>query len=187
MSMKNDTSKGFTLIELMVAIGLFASIMAIAAGAYLTMIHVDQQAQAIATGIDNVSFALGSMTRNIRSGSEYCGGRQTLCGSQPSNTFTFTDETNNTIEYAFNPPSGTTGGSIQETINGGLPILLTAPSVNITRLDFYSSGVESYSWSGDINQPYVEIIVSGTVSAGPGSAPQSFSVESSAAWRGSDI
>ncbi len=177
-------TKGFTLIELMVAIGLFASVMTIAASAYLIMIHISQRAQAIATGIDNVSFALGSMTRNIRSGSNYCGGSQALC---QSSSFTFTDATNQSVTYTFNQPTNTANGSIQETINSGSPISLTDPSVDITRLNFYASGVESYNQSGDILQPYVTIIVSGTVSAGPGSIPQHFNIESSAAWRGSDI
>ena len=183
--MKNKIIYGFTLIELMVAIGLFASIMTIAASAYLTMIHVNQQAQAISTGIDNVSFALESMTRNIRSGSAYgCPTAGSNCTYQNGggNKFTFTDANGHAITYKF------ASGSIQEQKGTSSAwISLTDPSVTITSLVFYVSGVGSYSATGDIQQPYVTIIVSGSVPSSPGRAPQPFTVESSAAWRGSDI
>ena len=183
--MKNKITYGFTLIELMVAIGLFASIMTIAASAYLTMIHVSQQAQAISTGIDNVSFALESMTRDIRSGSAYgCGQTSGTNCPYPNgeNEFTFTDANGNAITYKL------ASGSIQEQ-KGISPtwVSLTDPSVTITSLVFYVSGVGSYSTTGDTQQPYVTIIVSGSVPSSPGRAPQPFTVESSAAWRGSDI
>lgn len=183
MSMKNKITDGFTLIELMVAIGLFASIMTIAATAYLVMIHVNQQAQAIATEIDNISFALESMTRNIRSGSAYgCGSTAGNNCPYPNggNEFTFTDANGNSITYSL------ASGSIQEE-KGTTLVNLTDPSVTISSLVFYVSGVNSYLTNGDTTQPYVTIIVSGTVPSGPGSAPQSFTIESSAAWRGSDI
>ncbi len=187
--MKNKITYGFTLIELMVAIGLFASIMTIAASAYLTMIRVSQQAQAISTGIDNVSFALESMTRDIRSGSAYgCGQTPGInCpylsgGGGGGGEFTFTDANGNAITYKL------ASGSIQEQ-KGISPtwVSLTDPSVTITSLVFYVSGVGSYSTTGDTQQPYVTIIVSGSVPSSPGRAPQPFTVESSAAWRGSDI
>ncbi len=182
--MKNKITYGFTLIELMVAIGLFASIMTIAASAYLTMIRVSQQAQAISTGIDNVSFALESMTRDIRSGSAYGCGQTPNCPywSGGSGEFTFTDANGNAITYKL------ASGSIQEQ-KGISPtwVSLTDPSVTITSLVFYVSGVGSYSTTGDTQQPYVTIIVSGSVPSSPGRAPQPFTVESSAAWRGSDI
>jgi prepilin-type N-terminal cleavage/methylation domain-containing protein len=177
------TTRGFTLIELIVAVGLFASVMTIAAGAYLTIIRLNQQAQAIATGIDNVSFALESMTRNIRSGSDYgCGITSGTDCPYPSGdtSFTFKDVYADSTTYSLG------SGVIQETINGGSAINLTDPSVNITSLKFYVSGTRSYSASGDILQPYVTIAISGTVPAGPGQT-RSFTVESSAAWRGSNI
>ena len=62
---------GYTLVELIVAVGLFALVMLLAAGAYLMMIGVNRQAQGIATGIDNLSFALETMTRSIRTGTNY--------------------------------------------------------------------------------------------------------------------
>ena len=59
-------ARGYTLIELMVAVGLFAIVMMLASGAYLVMIGVSRQTQGIATGVDNLAFALETMTRITR-------------------------------------------------------------------------------------------------------------------------
>ena len=61
---------------------------------------------------------------------------------------------------------------------------LTDPSVTVTSLTFYASGTAKPP--ADYQQPYVTIIVSGTVSSGPGKT-ESFSVETSAAMRGIDL
>ena len=45
--MMKNSSRGYTLIELMIAVGLFALIMMLAAGAYLMMIGISRQAQGI--------------------------------------------------------------------------------------------------------------------------------------------
>ncbi|MHB8660532.1 MAG: prepilin-type N-terminal cleavage/methylation domain-containing protein [Minisyncoccota bacterium] len=188
--MKNDITKGFTLIELIVSIGLFASVMTIAAGAYLTIIRVDQQAQAISTGIDNLSFALETMARSIRSGSVYdcnsdTGGSTNDCsgGSNPPyNYFSFTAQDGITIiTYRKN------GSAIEESTDGGTSWTpLTDPSITITSLTFYASGTAN-ARAGDYYQPYVTIVVSGTTNAGPGQPQKPFTIESSAVWRGSDL
>ena len=41
--------RGFTLIEMIVAVGLFAMVAMIASGAYLIMISANREAQAITT------------------------------------------------------------------------------------------------------------------------------------------
>ncbi|HVM58918.1 MAG TPA: prepilin-type N-terminal cleavage/methylation domain-containing protein, partial [Candidatus Paceibacterota bacterium] len=71
LSPRHASSGGYTLVELIVAMGLFAIIMTLSTGAYLIMISVNRHAQAISTGIDNLSFALEDMTRTIRTGTVY--------------------------------------------------------------------------------------------------------------------
>src|SRR3989338_11534095 len=79
MSMKNN--RGYTLIELIIAVGLFALIMMLASGAYLVMIGINRQVQSIATGIDNLAFALETMTRTIRTGTSYSCNNSGDCNS----------------------------------------------------------------------------------------------------------
>ncbi len=147
--------------------------MMLASGAYLVMIGAHRQTQAIATGIDNLSFVLESMTRSIRTGRSY--------SQVGTSRFSFTDQGGCIITYDI------LGGRIVQSESGtGCPFLssvpLTSPSLTISSLAF------SY-WNtppGDDFQPHVIIIVSGTVSSGPGKT-EPFTVETSATMRGTDL
>ncbi|MDP2593886.1 MAG: type II secretion system protein [bacterium] len=172
-----NSGGGYTLIELIVAVGVFALVMTLASGAYLIMIGVNRQAQSTATGINNLSFVLESLTRNVRTGTNY----------QPisANSFSFTNQNGTTLTYSLGsqPSPGGPVGTI--TLNG---VPLTDPLVDILSLTFYTCTASVYTCTApsDTYQPYVTITLSGTVSAGPGKT-KSFSVETSAAMRGSDI
>lgn len=170
--MKNS-SKGFTLVELIVSVGLFALIMLLSSSAYLFMIGVNRQAQAMATGINNLSFALETMTRTIRTGTNYsCNGS----GDCPSGGSSFSVKNTNgvTINYTL------LGGAITQN-----EIALTDPTVTISSLKFYTFGTSSARQS-EYTQPRVTIVVSGTVSSGPGKT-ESFTVQTGATMRGSDL
>ena len=167
------SGKGYTLIELIIAVGLFALIMTLASGAYLVMIGINRQTQAIATGIDNLSFALETMTRTIRTGTNYsCGGGGDCSGGS---SFSVRNESLVVTSYRLS------GGAITQTQNA-VEVPLTDPLVTVSSLLFYASGTAL----GDDFQPRVTMIVSGTVSSGPGKTTP-FTVETSATMRGSDI
>ena len=173
-------NQGFTLIELMVATGLFAIVMLLSSGAYLMMVGLNRQAQGIATGINNLSFALETMTRGIRTGSGYqCPGGTSGCVINASaNPFSFKDSGGKAVSYALS------GSRVQETI-GGVQSTLTDPSVAVTSLFFYVVGTKPVS--GDQQQARVTMIVSGTVSSSANKKPQAFTVETGATMRQSDI
>lgn len=175
MPMKSNKkmSRGYTLVELIVAVGLFALIMTLVSGAYLTMIGVTRQAQGLATGVDNLSFALETMTRTVRTGTNYsCNGSgDCLTGGT---SFSVVNTSGKTMSYALS------NGVI--TQNG---VSLTDPSVKVTALVFYASGTKPAS-AGDYAQPHVTIIVSGTVSSGPGKT-EPFSIETGATMRGTNL
>ncbi|MFZ2167559.1 MAG: prepilin-type N-terminal cleavage/methylation domain-containing protein [Minisyncoccia bacterium] len=169
---------GYTLVELIVAVGLFSLIMLLASGAYLMMIALNRQTQSISTGINNLSFAFETMTRSIRTGSEYsCGGLGDCVNG--GNSFSFRSESGAAVTYSLS------GSSIQQT-TGSVQSTLTDPSVTVTNLKFYVFGSSPAS-SGDRNQAHVTMVVSGTVPTGPGKPPQAFTVETGATMRGSDI
>lgn len=185
MSAMKNKKNGFTLIELMVAVGLFALVMLLASGAYLLMIGLNRQAQGMATGIDNLSFALETMTRTIRTGTNYsCGidsGASGDCLSGDT-SFSVTNSSGKTVQYSL------LSDVIMQQTGSDAPVPLTDPSVDVKSLVFYVSGALSYIASGntDIQQPHVTIVVSGTVSL-PGKPPQDFHVETGATMRGTDL
>lgn len=68
-------SHGFTLIEMIVSLGVFSIIVTIAVGALLALISGNQKLQGEQSIMTNISFALDSMTREIRTGYFYvCAG-----------------------------------------------------------------------------------------------------------------
>jgi len=182
---------GYTLIELIIATGLFALIMLLASGAYLMMIGLQRQAQGIATGIDNLSFAIETMTRDIRTGTAYsCGVSLGLgdCAVSGGSSFTFTPSGGGTaVTYSCLGSSGScspaTPGAIQKTV-GTTVSTLTDPSVDITSLTFYVSGTGKPP--GDLAQPHVTITISGKVLYGKGKS-DTFHIETGATMRGSDL
>ena len=175
--LRASRARGFTLVELIVAVGLFALVMTIASGAYIIMIGASRHAQAIATGVDNLSFALDEMTREIRTGTQYsCGGGDCTGGSQ----FSFTDPSGATITYARGTQQGVSG-TVYDITRNGLPI--TDSSVNVTSLSFTTFGISS----GHTLQPRIIMVIAGQVSAGPAVPAEDFTVETSATMRGINL
>ena len=164
--------KGYTLIELIVAVGLFALIMTLVSGAFIMMISLDRQTQDVATGIDNLSFALETMTRTIRTGTTYSCNGGGDCASGGT-TFSVTNTSGTSVSYALS------NGVITQN-----SVPLTDPSVHVSSLTFYASGTSKTPT--DYTQPYVTMIVSGSISSTQRKT-QSFTVETSATMRGTDI
>src|SRR4051812_11444285 len=79
--------RGFTLIEMLVSITLFSVVMVMALGALLSLSVADRRAEALKSSIDNLTFALDSMSRAIRTGNTYhCGSSGTLSVAQDCTT-----------------------------------------------------------------------------------------------------
>lgn len=177
MTTKSRSSTGYTLVELLVAVGLFALIMTLASGAYFVMIGVNRQAQAITTGINNLAFALETMTRTIRTSTDYA------CDNS-GNCPIFSMKNANGIRIAYT----LLGGAITQSKNGGTDLPLTDPSaiggVTVTALKFYLD--DEAKPTSNYKQARVTIIVSGTVSSGPGKT-EVFTIETGATMRGTDL
>ena len=70
----NQIKKGFTLVEMMVAIAVFSIVMVTAMSALLNVIDANNKARAIKTAINNISFALEGISKDMRMGTDYaCG------------------------------------------------------------------------------------------------------------------
>lgn len=70
--MHTHTEKaGFSLIEMIVSLGIFSVIVTTAVGALLVLISTNQKLQGEQSVMTNLSFALDSMTREIRTGYNY--------------------------------------------------------------------------------------------------------------------
>jgi prepilin-type N-terminal cleavage/methylation domain-containing protein len=168
---KSCIVRGFTLVEVLVSTAIFTIVMVIALGALLAMVESDRKAQTIKTVINNLNFALDSMSRTIRTGENYaCGSDTTDCRLNPSRYFSFINADRENVAYCVPTSGGSimrqeTTGSLStscSTAGGFLPV--TSEEVIIEKLSFYLVGVGS----GDTIQPKVTILVSGYVKTGKG-------------------
>jgi prepilin-type N-terminal cleavage/methylation domain-containing protein len=79
-----NKQSGFTLIEMIVSLALFSVVITITVGALLVLINTSSQLQEKQTVLTNLSFALDSMTREIRTGTNYfCWSRDNQNGAIP--------------------------------------------------------------------------------------------------------
>ena len=69
--MQDAHQRGFTLVEMMVAVALFAIVMTISVSALLALVDANRKAQALQSVMNNLNVALDGMVRNIRMGGAY--------------------------------------------------------------------------------------------------------------------
>ncbi|MDB5237435.1 MAG: putative Type pilus pilin [Parcubacteria group bacterium] len=178
---------GFTLIEMIVSVGLFAMVMLIATGAYLSLISLDRKARATNDLVTNLNFTIDTMERSLRSGSNYqsggIGGGNS--GPEGASGIAFVNDQGQTVTYTYNPYSHSMGQCVGtgSTCSGSSVQQLTDPRVAITNMKFYVRGVGS----GDTLQPWVTFTVTGTLTPDSTSAPITFTIQSTAAQRAIEL
>lgn len=69
--MRRRYQKGFTIIELMVAVGLFLIVVSIAAAVFVQSLRTQRQVVGLMAANDNASLTLEQMTREIRLASQF--------------------------------------------------------------------------------------------------------------------
>lgn len=155
-------SRGFTLVELLVSVSLFAVIMLISMGSILSVFEANKKSQTLRAVMDNLNFTLEAMTRTIRFGTNYhCDITQgTLTSPRDcaagADSFSVLDSTGaNQVTYKLS------GTRIARSINGGADYYLTSSDVTIQSLKFYVFGSTKYSTGADLYQPQVIIVVGG--------------------------
>ncbi|MBU3968646.1 prepilin-type N-terminal cleavage/methylation domain-containing protein [Patescibacteria group bacterium] len=160
-------NKGFTLVEMMVAVALFSVVMVIGVGSLLSMISANKKSQSLQLVMSNLGFAIEDITRTMRVGTNYhCGSgdiREPKDCNGGSNYVAFEptggdpDSTNDQVVYRLN------GTQIEKSTSGGVNnsfIAITAPEITIESLSFYVQGSETIG-EGDNKQPKVLIVLSG--------------------------
>jgi type II secretory pathway pseudopilin PulG len=81
---------GFTLVELMVSTTIFVVIIISSIGSLLVLLGASKESRGLRFAMDNVNFAMESMTRSVRMGvSYYCSADPTV--SPPTDPETFKD------------------------------------------------------------------------------------------------
>ncbi len=175
--------RGFSLLELIVAIGVFSVVATMATGSLFILFKAQQKAVNVQAVQDNIRFGLETMAREIRTGVEFqnCPG-DTSCfqfikgpnqPSEPIITVTYMKATHDPDNRLNNPiainnptastycgePAGTVISCIAKKTDDGsgtaffFPV--TAREVSISRLNFHLTG----EVSNDGYQPRLTIAV----------------------------
>ena len=177
--MHSPVQRGYTLLELIVSLGLFSMVMLVVMGAYITLVSLDRQARASNPLAASLSFGIESMARNLRTGTTYaCNANSSSPNCSSGGTsISFIDTQGQTITYRLK-----TDGSIGQCTGGlctdATAVALTDRRITITSLQFYVKGVGT----NDYVQPQVTFSVAGTMTTDAGEST-SFSIQTSATQR----
>ncbi|HDO23638.1 MAG TPA: prepilin-type N-terminal cleavage/methylation domain-containing protein [bacterium] len=138
---------GFTLVEMMVAVGIFAVVMVVALSSFLNISDVQKKIRSFQIVNDNLSYAMETIVKEIRTGASYC------ASSCTQSSFSFVNAQGFSVVYRLN------NNAIEKSNDGGVNfLLLTSPEIKITDLKFFVRGQSL----GDGLQPIVTIIISGS-------------------------
>jgi len=161
-----NKNKGFTLIELIVSLGLFTVVMMISTGALLSLSDTNKKVQSMRVAFDNLNFALESISREIRMGSVYTcnpplsspplilsrSDTGSNCKNNGYNTIAFVSQDGKTVVYRLK------NSIVQRSRDGGSNFSdLTSGNVVVNDLKFYVGGAQTSK-----NQPRVTILIKGT-------------------------
>ena len=179
-------SRGFTLVEIMVAVSIFTIVMLMATGALLSILDSNRKVQSQQNIFSNLDFALESMSRTIRVGTKYrclpglgSGNIEDTqdCTSGSNTIFAFegfngkpdstlpTSSSDQIVYCRFNGVScHFSGKQIARSNDGGDTFVpITSPEIIIEGLNFFVRG----STSGNGEQPVVFISVYGCAGVAP--------------------
>lgn len=182
---KIPSYKGFTLVEVLVAVSIFALVMIVATGAVFSVVSANKKTHSLKSVMTNLNFALDSMVRDIRVGSTYscdlsdCTDGGTVFTFKANRDVDGNGQVNDNVEYSLD------SGRIMKRIYGlgvtsesDSPI--TAAEITVEYLVFYVYG----ALGGDGKQAKVTISIRGH--AGVGETRSDFNIQTTVSQRSID-
>ncbi len=183
---KENHKRGYTLIETMIAISLFIVIIMAGMAALLNANLLHQKSQDMRSIMDNLSFIMEDMSRNLRTGYDYhCIDDGNVLLTNPYSCpigggISFKSTFDSQWVYAIYPDQ-----TIQKSVDGGSTFtILTPPEVKINAISGFSVlGAEPPP--ANSQQPFVIIKLVGTITFKNVVTP--FSLQTSVSQRLVDI
>jgi len=182
--------RGFSLVEMIVAVALFAIIMLVAVGALLSLVDANRKARTLESVMNNLNISLDSMVRAMRMGSTYnCGAALIPPGVGADcpvgdDLFSFApygsdvSQQNERHVYFFQD------NRLYRSQDGGANSMpITAPEIEIEDVKFYTIGTQP----GDIVQPKVVVVIKGTAGSDKLKTRTTFYIQATAVQRSLDI
>ncbi len=167
MQNKNNNKAGFTIIETMIAVSLFLIVVTIGIGSLLNATSLNRKSQNTRSIMDNLSFIMEDISKNLRTGYNY------HCSNSLSNLSTPLScaSGGGIISFKSSSDGGQwvyeilSDGTLQKSISGGAAgtfVTLTPPEIKISPTSSFSvTGAEA----GDNLQPFATIKLIGTITS----------------------
>lgn len=185
---------GFSLIEVLVSLSIFTVVVTVSVGTLLVLIDANSKSQSMQLVMTNLTFALDSMTREIRTGDAYyCADSDSQLNDQRDKSGTRNCTAPDRKRFAFNEGGESLtagmgsrriqyrleGASIERrlgTLGSWQPV--TSPDVRVDELMFVVTGSEP--GTSDRTTPTVTIYLSGQVE-GKNNTGSSFNIQTTVA------
>lgn len=168
-----NNNRGFSLIELLVSLSIFTIVLTMAVGSLLVVIDANAKAQNMQQVMTNLSFAIDSISREVRTGQGlYCsltdpGANLGKDLTQDCTSGTYISiveggksltagDISSRISFRFNSANH----SIDRRIGTGDWFPITAPEVTVTSVNFYVADSTTAS-NGDNKQANMTIYIKG--------------------------
>lgn len=177
-------NRGFSLLELIVAMGVFSIAAVVVVGSFISLLDAQRRAVANQTAMDNIRFAMDAMAKEIRTGSNYantcsfadyipatgvkpfpCPAIKFINAKKEEVFYRWRNIDGSVIEKAIDPVlSFSCIDNFDDPIHSACPdtgkfLAITDEKVRIDDLKFYIIG----NAPGDGLQPYVVINIEATV------------------------
>lgn len=149
---KNMSESGLTVIELIVAVGIFSLVIGMTIGIFVVSITTQRRVTALRNVDDNIRFTIESMAREIKTGKNF---------SSVANSLSFTNANGESVVYRLN------ADIVEKSSDGGTNYsAVTGSEVTVNYLNFYLMGQAA----GDGLEPRITITIGATSQAGNQSA-----------------
>ena len=197
--MYKGSARGFTLVELMVTLGLFTLVITLATGALFSAQAINARLQQTQVILDGVNLATEIIGRDIRYGTSFscvsatsspiasmarqsCTDGDVIIVFRPAVPLTSANSTSDRVAYF----RGSDGAIYKQEYPEGSPsasvLKMTTPDVSISTLTFYVVGASAIPI--DYNQPVVTFSIAGITRPAKQNVPAvRFTLQTSASSR----
>jgi len=172
LTKKHIMQKGFTLVEMLVSLTVFSIVMVISVGTLIVMMDANAKAQALYSSMTNLSFAIDTITREIRTGYHYhCGDLNDQIPTKGTKQDCITENGGNRIMFTRERDGAYYGyrqnGIVLEQYNGSNWIPITSSDdIEIETFSLRVANTGTVNAGGNAFQPRVDIFIKGKINNG---------------------
>lgn len=197
---------GFSLIELLISMTIFSIVVTIATSTLLVLIDANSRALNKQAILNNFTFALDSLTREVRSGYNYycdtvasepsgvesfdatqdcASGGNYLSFIESGDGLTTGSGSDKRISYYYDAMANGSAGALKRRLGTNDWFTVTDPNITFTASNFVVTNTGSFT-SGDLLQPTVTVFFDGEAGALE-NTDTSFKIQASITQRALDI